>query len=189
MPEPLHTCTELAAAALHSSQPVTYLTAKLAELGSAVSIKCVERGDMEFGSAANAGYQLRDRSGTIRRGDIVIPAEPLYTPSQFERLVTHELIHQYDDARANVQSENCLHHACSEIRAARLSGDCRWDVEWGRSNWLLDFTMKGKRCVERRARQAVDLNPNCGGRAGSFVAEVWEPCYHDPEPFTRPPYG
>lgn len=138
---------------------------------------------------ASAGYQLRDRSDAVRRGDIVIPGDALYAAADFERLVTHELIHQYDDARALVEPTDCLHHACSEIRAARLSGDCRWDIERRRGAWWLDFSAKGKRCVERRARQAVDLNPSCRGRAGGYVADVWEACYHDYEPFIRPPFG
>jgi hypothetical protein len=29
---------------------------------------------------------------------------------------------------------NCLHHACSEVRAAALSGDCGWLREMSRGN-------------------------------------------------------
>eukprot|EP00960_Hanusia_phi_P011310 330485-Hanusia_phi.AAC.1 len=43
-----------------------------------------------------------------------------------EMTMTHELIHAYDHCRAYVDWSNCVHHACSEIRAANLSGDCKW---------------------------------------------------------------
>jgi hypothetical protein len=41
-----------------------------------------------------------------------------------ELTLTHELVHAYDHCRAYVDWSNCVHHACSEIRAANLSGDC-----------------------------------------------------------------
>ena len=39
--------------------------------------------------------------------------------------LTHELVHAYDHCRAYVDWSNCVHHACSEVRAANLSGDCK----------------------------------------------------------------
>jgi hypothetical protein len=42
-----------------------------------------------------------------------------------ELTLTHELVHAYDHCRAYVDWSNCVHHACSEVRAANLSGDCR----------------------------------------------------------------
>jgi inner membrane protease ATP23 len=39
--------------------------------------------------------------------------------------LTHELVHAYDHCRAYVDWTNCVHHACSEVRAANLSGDCK----------------------------------------------------------------
>lgn len=47
----------------------------------------------------------------------------------------HELIHAYDYCRANLVLENCRHHACTEIRAASLSGDCDFFNELKRGNW------------------------------------------------------
>ncbi|XP_061364362.1 mitochondrial inner membrane protease ATP23-like isoform X2 [Gastrolobium bilobum] len=49
---------------------------------------------------------------------------------QVNRVVTHELIHAFDDCRAaNLDWDDCAHHACSEIRAAHLSGDCHYKRE------------------------------------------------------------
>ena len=34
--------------------------------------------------------------------------------------LAHELIHAYDACRAKMDYRNCLHHACTEIRASNL---------------------------------------------------------------------
>ena len=47
-----------------------------------------------------------------------------------ELTLTHELIHAYDHCRAYMNWSNCVHHACSEIRAANLSGDCHMSVSF-----------------------------------------------------------
>jgi len=49
--------------------------------------------------------------------------------SDVNDVVTHELIHAYDHCRAKVDWDDCVHHACSEIRAANLSGDCFFGKE------------------------------------------------------------
>ncbi|TYJ28339.1 hypothetical protein E1A91_A07G252400v1 [Gossypium mustelinum] len=47
------------------------------------------------------------------------------------QVVIHELIHAYDECRAsNLDWTNCAHHACSEIRAGHLSGDCHYKREF-----------------------------------------------------------
>ena len=48
--------------------------------------------------------------------------------------MVHETIHAYDHCRAKVNWSSCHHHACSEIRAANLSGDCRIVNELARGN-------------------------------------------------------
>ena len=184
----VHSCEDLVKAAATGSQPITFLVAKLQELGSKASIKCVDPKLVDDG--ASAGYQMRDHeTGAIKRGDIVLPNNRKYSSDEFERLVTHELIHQYDDTRAYLDVDNCHHQACSEIRAARLSGDCSWWLEWQRGNWQFDFQSQGKRCVERRAKKSLDLNPKCSAKGYGYVNNVWEACYRDFEPFRRPPYG
>ncbi|OQU81813.1 mitochondrial inner membrane protease ATP23 isoform X1 [Sorghum bicolor] len=49
---------------------------------------------------------------------------------QITQVLIHELIHAYDDCVAkNLDWKNCAHHACSEIRANHLSGDCHYKRE------------------------------------------------------------
>ena len=45
--------------------------------------------------------------------------------TEINHALTHELVHAYDHCRGkNLDWTNCQHHACSEIRAAALSGGC-----------------------------------------------------------------
>ncbi|CAN1153700.1 Mitochondrial inner membrane protease ATP23 [Linum perenne] len=49
---------------------------------------------------------------------------------EVNQVVIHELIHAFDECRAsNLDWSNCAHHACSEIRAGHLSGDCNYKRE------------------------------------------------------------
>lgn len=47
----------------------------------------------------------------------------------------HETIHAYDYCRANLNPENCVHIACSEIRANNLSKECKFSREIGRKQF------------------------------------------------------
>jgi inner membrane protease ATP23 len=54
---------------------------------------------------------------------VVICHNHLSTQMEIEQALTHELIHAYDHCRAkNMDWMDCRQHACSEIRAASLSG-------------------------------------------------------------------
>ncbi|XP_038702933.1 mitochondrial inner membrane protease ATP23-like isoform X2 [Tripterygium wilfordii] len=62
---------------------------------------------------------------------IVICSNHINLQDEVDQTVIHELIHAYDDCRAaNLDWTNCAHHACSEIRAGHLSGDCHFKREF-----------------------------------------------------------
>ncbi|CAL0299145.1 unnamed protein product [Lupinus luteus] len=106
---------------------------------------------------------------------------------EVNQVVTHELIHAYDDCRAsNLEWTSCAHHACSEIRAAHLSGDCHYKRELLRG--FTKFGGQGKECIRRRVMQSLATNPDCAGTAAKDTIEaVWEKCYNDKQPFDREP--
>lgn len=63
---------------------------------------------------------------------------------QAAEAIVHESIHVYDHCRAVVDWDgNCAHHACTEVRAAALSGDCSMTNELYRGN-LNPFSLRGK---------------------------------------------
>lgn len=56
-------------------------------------------------------------------GALAHPRAHAHAARQVDHALTHELIHAYDHCRAgNLDWSNLEHHACSEIRAATLSG-------------------------------------------------------------------
>jgi len=117
---------------------------------------------------------------------VVLCENKIINYSHVVRSLTHELIHAYDYCRADVTFENCRHHACTEIRAANLSGDCHMWNEWKRT--YLRWAKQHPECVKRRALLSIQMNPNCSGGAGqAAIDEVWESCYNDLEPFGSVP--
>jgi len=98
-----------------------------------------------------------------------------------ERTVKHELIHAFDDCRAELDPNNCLHMACTEVRAANLSGDCHLKTEIQRRNFA--FKGQGNRCVKRRAQLSLEAHPECKEVAKIAVDKVFDRCIEDNAPF------
>jgi len=105
----------------------------------------------------------------------------------FETVLTHELLHAFDHCRAEVDPTDLRHHACMEVRASSLSGDCTFRQEAKLGN--LSITGQQPRCVRRRAAISVMANPACpdAATARAAVDEVFERCYADMEPFKAIP--
>ncbi|ORZ01585.1 peptidase M76 family-domain-containing protein [Syncephalastrum racemosum] len=100
-----------------------------------------------------------------------------------EHTMVHEMIHMYDHHRFKIDWLNLRHHACSEVRAASLSGDCNWSREFQRGFYT--FTKQHQTCVRRRAILSVQENPSCHSReeAERAVASVFDSCFADTRPF------
>ena len=78
----------------------------------------------------------------------------------FQNTVIHELIHAYDKCRVKqLTTDNCKSHACTEIRASTLSGECNWIHEVFRGH--PQYKLGHRDCVKRRATKSVSLNPYC----------------------------
>jgi inner membrane protease ATP23 len=101
--------------------------------------------------------------------------------------LAHELIHAYDHCRAKISWDSCVQHACTEVRAANLSGDCSFQREFvGRGFYA--FKGQGQKCVKRRALLSVMGNPNCDEiKAKMAVDKVFDVCYQDTAPFEYAP--
>jgi len=103
-----------------------------------------------------------------------------------EDTMVHELIHAFDNCRTFFNMNDCRQRACSEIRAANLSGECRWSRELLRGN--LAFKAQHWRCVERRARLSLLRSDGCQGcDLDKIFNEVWTVCLNDTEPFIDVP--
>ena len=109
--------------------------------------------------------------------------DPRVPESLVRRTLLHEFIHAYDDCRVNVDYSNLEHVACTEVRAAMLSGDCDFWTEVQRRN--VGFKSQGARCARRRAEISVATNPACASaeQARLAVDAVFERCFQDTAPF------
>ncbi|KAL6939236.1 hypothetical protein ACO0RG_003069 [Hanseniaspora osmophila] len=102
-----------------------------------------------------------------------------------EDILSHEMIHYYDNLKFKVDWLNLKHHACSEIRASTLSGECRMMRELKMKGPQFKFASGFQECIKRRATLSVMGNPNCKDKeqAEKVVDEVWESCFNDTRPF------
>jgi inner membrane protease ATP23 len=106
--------------------------------------------------------------------------------------IVHEMIHAFDNCRAKVDWSNPVHRACSEIRAANLSGDCHWIREYERyryrKEWMMPMLKQQQACVRRRAILSVKEMPGMTEEAAAAAVDTaWQTCYQDHAPFERPP--
>ncbi|XVE67798.1 hypothetical protein DITRI_Ditri09bG0017300 [Diplodiscus trichospermus] len=106
---------------------------------------------------------------------------------EVNQVVIYQPIHAYDDCRAaNLDWENCAHHACSSIRANHLSGDCHYKREllWG----FMKIRGHEQDCVRRRVMKSMNIYPFCSETtAKDAMHAVWDICYNDTKPFDRAP--
>mmetsp|Transcript_11391 Transcript_11391/g.18063 ORF Transcript_11391/g.18063 Transcript_11391/m.18063 type:complete len:255 (-) Transcript_11391:256-1020(-) len=120
--------------------------------------------------------------------EIYLCQQHLRNAAHAEEAMVHELIHAIDMCRTKMDPiKNCIHLACTEIRAENLSGECHWlrEVQGGRMT--TDFVGHGAKCVKRRAALSVKANPNCADKAEEYVDAAFERCYKDTFPFDRHP--
>lgn len=119
---------------------------------------------------------------------VVVCSNHVTAQEEINHALTHELIHAYDHCRAaDLDWRNCEHHACSEVRAASLSGDCHFKQELFRGN--VGIRGQHQNCVRRRAELSVSMNPHCKlpGMAKHAVDKAFEQCFADTAPFDRIP--
>ncbi|EOD22780.1 hypothetical protein EMIHUDRAFT_443999 [Emiliania huxleyi CCMP1516] len=137
--------------------------------------------DPEAGKTAAAGGFMPD-TGTI----VMCQQWAAEQPGEVPNTVAHEMIHAYDDARARLDWTNLVHHACTEIRAANLSGDCSFWREVNRANVSpLRVAKAGERCVRRRAQISVAMNPACTSERAAEAAVDQATTHHHRDTLPR----
>lgn len=155
---------------------VQFMFAALSKSGCPVPLKavaCVTCNMSMFG-----GFHPED--------GIVLCAENAFSYEQVRETIVHELVHAFDACRAFMDWTNCVMHACSEIRASSLSGECRFLNEIDRGHFAVRAQFN--ECVRRRALLSVAKNSNCAGEKGvKAVAEAWDVCSKDTKPFDFAP--
>lgn len=120
--------------------------------------------------------------------EIYLCQQHLRNETHAHEAMVHELIHAVDMCRTKMDPiKNCIHLACTEIRAENLSGECHWLRELQNGRMFTDFVGHGAECVKRRAELSVKANPNCAEKSAEYVEAAFERCYKDTFPFDRHP--
>ncbi|ETW46719.1 hypothetical protein PFMALIP_05244 [Plasmodium falciparum MaliPS096_E11] len=111
-------------------------------------------------------------------------------------ILTHELIHAFDFARANIDMYNCKHIACSEIRAYNLSNQCNYfnskyfvghkDVFNSSKSSVIENTSKNK-CIYNNVYSSLYQYKPCSTDTHTYINNVFDKCLHDYWPFMCPP--
>lgn len=99
--------------------------------------------------------------------------------------LSHELVHWYDNTQFYVDWLNLRHHACTEIRAASLSGECAIMTEFKKRSGLGRVAKGHQECVKRIATLSVIGHPACKSReqAEAVVDDVFRSCFNDTRPY------
>eukprot|EP01031_Cornospumella_fuschlensis_P040639 gene40639-49548_t len=131
----------------------------------------------------SGGFGIRkvDGDGKTVQPQIIVCENKSMDLKTFFNTVTHELIHAYDVCRAKMDYDNCMQHACTEIRASSLSGECDMAMEMHRGHMKIQGGHQ--ECVKRRATLSVSMNPTCKNVAEESVARAMKKCYNDTKPF------
>lgn len=169
-----NTCEEYKDYLLRYSPSVRFMQEQIQRVGgniNSTNIVCGQCTDMKSG-------------GFHPELGILMCANKLYSRSHAEDTLTHELVHAYDHCRFDVDWKDLRHHACSEIRASMLSGECRMMNEFLKHG-KIQFGRGHQACVRRRATLSVMGNPNCPDKktAETVVDQIFDHCFNDTRPF------
>jgi mitochondrial inner membrane protease ATP23 len=130
----------------------------------------------------------REREGVSKlsiKPEIYLCQQYMEDELMTHKTLVHELIHAIDMCRTKMDPlRNCIHMACTEIRAENLSGECSLSREMSR---MKSFRGHGQECVKRRAILSVRANPSCTARATEYVEASMPRCFQDVYPFDKHP--
>ena len=115
-----------------------------------------------------------------KNNTITLFAPNIVTRKQLENIISHELVHAYDECRYKIDFDSCLMRACSEVRASMLSNECHYSQELLRGNFK--FVNGFQDCVKRRAKMSLELS-ECKDLASDYVEFCFKTCFKNTEPF------
>lgn len=109
------------------------------DAGNISSSSSSKSGSASDGAMMDAamGMEKQEIQEAIRGPVVVVCQDRLFSETEFKNVMMHELIHAFDDCRAHMDVTNCDHHACTEIRASKLSGECNFLEEVRRFNFSI----------------------------------------------------
>ncbi len=183
----LASCDKMREKSLYGARRVGYMIRSLALQGCEVDpadfVRCVI---CPLNGVATAFFEV----SVGKPSAIGLCANSLKKQDDFDTILTHELIHAYDFCRAEINPNNLSHVACTEIRAANLSGDCTFMREWRRGKGNVAISNHHNKCVKRRTFMSISGHSEVKSReqAHKIIEDLWEKCSKDYEPFGSIPW-
>ncbi|OQR99734.1 mitochondrial inner membrane protease ATP23 [Achlya hypogyna] len=172
---------EMRATSLQKCSKVQFLVEIMDRMGCKINPQTFFKAQHCNGNI-NGGFSLNEDGSP----SVVLCQNHIQDQEWMDRTMAHELIHAFDHCRAKIDWErDCDQHACSEIRAAALSGDCDWKYEVLRGHFSIP--KQHQECVRRRAILSLQFNPMCEGKEAKCVDKVFDTCYKDTLPFPEMP--
>ncbi|KAI9996117.1 hypothetical protein PInf_013298 [Phytophthora infestans] len=172
-------CEDMREKALTKCSRVKFLVDAMEKIGC--SLEPVFFSSVKCEGKINGGFHLDDEG----KPGVVLCQNHIPDQEWMDRTMAHELIHAFDHCRNKIDWNKCEHHACSEIRAAALSGDCNWKYEFFRKNF--NVSKQHQLCTRRRAKLSIEQNGACKGRADECIDKVFDSCYRDWSPYREIP--
>mmetsp|Transcript_35588 Transcript_35588/g.69132 ORF Transcript_35588/g.69132 Transcript_35588/m.69132 type:complete len:224 (+) Transcript_35588:21-692(+) len=188
--EALERCRQLKGEVFEKDKKVGFLMNMMAVYGCPVTqhdfVSCDPCRQNEHSDIRQGGgfRYLSDGSA-----EVILCEKELKNYNHTAEILRHELIHAIDHCKYEVDWDNPKHVACTEIRAASLSGDCRWAAEVARgalgASIGPEMLAKGHhpKCVRRRAKLSLMTTGLSKLKAEQAVDAVFEDCYNDTSPF------
>ncbi|CAM9602814.1 unnamed protein product [Phaeothamnion confervicola] len=173
--------------AIQTDPKIGFLLKAIKDLGCDLPddfIACKPCDGMTIESSGGFSY-AKEAHAAAGKPQVVMCQDKLLNQRMCTQTINHELIHAFDQCRAKADWSNCLHHACTEIRASNMSGECSFRDEFNRSNFGLAAQQQA--CVKRRAALSLQGNSACAEKAAEYVEAAFEACYRDTAPYDRNP--
>mmetsp|Transcript_13921 Transcript_13921/g.21070 ORF Transcript_13921/g.21070 Transcript_13921/m.21070 type:complete len:250 (-) Transcript_13921:19-768(-) len=175
---------------------VLYILNEMRELGCALPkfrcTRCIGKGANQGNCIKFTGGYHNSLNQVLLCEDIILYSDMSSRTTKYKEILLHELIHAFDHCRAKINVSNLDHHACTEIRAASLSGECRFKREFSRGSFpFYSTTIFGrmKECVKFHAAESLKINPNLGDEDPMiYVNRQFENCFNDLEPYVERPF-
>ncbi|KAL0061924.1 Mitochondrial inner membrane protease atp23 [Marasmius tenuissimus] len=159
----LKRCEKMKQDLMDSSPIVVFMLKHLRLSGCQVPEANIFCGTCEMKPVAGGGVVANAGSFIPEPGAVKLCAGHFFNKKHMEHTIVHELTHLYDQCKFKVDWSNLRHHACSEIRANNLSGDCRYTRELRRG--IVSFTKQHQVCASVIQNNSYSRNHHLGLRS------------------------
>jgi inner membrane protease ATP23 len=108
-------------------------------------------------------------------GEITLCEDRIASDQGLNQVLTHELVHAFDECKDPHFVSTCDKRACSEIRAINLSGQCRRGRNGANGGmYNPQGTLSYEDCVRKYAAIATKIDDTCGDGTAAVDHVFWK---------------